>query len=276
MSDGAAPEPVRATDVPVDIPPFLRMLWHGEENTRPGPKRGVDLLTIATVGVRIADAEGLSAVSMRRLATEIGFTTMALYRYVASKSELVALLMDHAYGDPLPRLAASSDWRSALAAWATANREVIAAHPWILEIRITEPPLTPSQIGWMEVGLSALADTGLGEQEKLSSILLIDVYVRGQAQLAVGMSGGIESQQDAMQYASRLRALTDPDRFPRIRAALLSGALEDYESDFAVDEFAFGLDSVLDGIEARIRRRRDHPSPRGKPAGGVSDAPASA
>jgi len=254
VSDDPAPDGV-------DIPPFLRLLWHGEDGTRPGPKRGLDLRTIAEAGVKIADLEGLSGVSMRRLATELGFTTMALYRYVQSKSELVALLMDHAYGDPLPRLGASTDWRSGLAAWATANRDVIVAHPWILEIRITEPPLTPSQISWMEVGLEALADTPLGEQEKLSSILLVDVYIRGQSQLAVGMAGGAESLDAAMQYTGRLRALTDPQRFPRIRAALLSGALEDYDSDFAVDEFAFGLDSVLDGIEARIARRRSR-SPR--------------
>ena len=241
------------TTVEPDLPLYLRLLWHGEDSNRPGPKRGVDLPTIGAAGVRIADAEGLAAVSMRRLAAEVGFTTMALYRYVQSKAEVLALLMDCAYG--LPAEPVVTDWRPAIAAWATANRDIILAHPWILEIRITEPPLTPSQITWMERGLAALAGTGLGEQEKLSSILLVDVFVRGQTQLTVGMNPGAGAEQAAQQYSHRLRALADPAQYPHIYAAVLSGALDNDDEDFAVDEFTFGLDSVLDGIAARIERR---------------------
>lgn len=240
----------------VEISPFLLLLWHGQDDSRPGPKRGVDLPTIAAAGVRIADADGLAAVSMRRLASEVGFTTMALYRYVQSKLEVVALLMDHAYGEPPAVMAGAGDWRAALAGWALANRDAIIAHPWILEIRVTEPPLTPAQIGWLEAGLGALAGLPLSEQEKLSSILLVDVYVRGQAQLSIGLvPAGPDTLSAAEQYSHRLRALADPDRYPHIHAAVLSGALDDDDEDFAVDEFTFGLDSVLDGIAARIERR---------------------
>ena len=240
----------------VEISPFLRLLWHGDDTLRPGPKRGVDLPTIAAAGVRIADAEGLSAVSMRRLANEVGFTTMALYRYVQSKLEVLALILDHAYGEAPDMADALGDWRAGLAAWATANRDAIVEHPWILDIRITEPPLTPAQIGWLEAGLATLAGSPLTEQEKLSSMLLVDVYVRGQAQLSVGLApAGAEAQSAAEQYSHRLRALADRTRFPHIHAAVLSGALDDDDTDFAVDEFTFGLDSVLDGIAARIDRR---------------------
>jgi AcrR family transcriptional regulator len=248
----------------VEISPFLRLLWHGQDDSRPGPKRGVDLPTIAAAGVRIADADGLSAVSMRRLATEVGFTTMALYRYVQSKLEVLALVMDHAYGEPPRAVPESVGWRAGLAAWAQANRDVIVAHPWILEIRITEPPLTPAQIGWLEAGLATLAEVPLSEQEKLSSMLLVDVYVRGQAQLSIGISpSGPDSQRAAEQYSHRLRALADPVRYPHIHTAVLSGALDDDDADFAVDEFTFGLDSVLDGIAARIQRRTERSGRRG-------------
>lgn len=241
----------------VEISPFLRLLWHGQDDSRPGPKRGVDLPTIAAAGVRIADAEGLSAVSMRRLATEVGFTTMALYRYVQSKLEVLALLMDHAYGDPPATIGGAGGWRAGLGAWAKANRDAIVAHPWILEIRVTEPPLTPAQIAWLEMGLGTLAGLSLSEQEKLSSLLLVDVYVRGQAQLSIGMApSGADPQSVAEQYSHRLRALAAPDRFPHIHRAVLSGALDDDDTNFAVDEFTFGLDSVLDGIAARLERRQ--------------------
>lgn len=241
------------------ISPFLRLLWNGENNSRPGPKRGVDLATIADVGVRIADAEGIAAVSMRRLATEVGFTTMALYRYVRSKTEALALLMDRAYGPPTP-LAAPPYWRSQLAAWAAANRDVLVAHPWILDIRITEPPLAPNQIGWMEIGLAAMAGTSLSEQEKLSALLLVDVYVRGQTQLSLQLTAGDSATVNGQLYARRLLALIEPHHLPFIRASLTSGALSDDDDDFATDEFAFGLDSVLLGIAARMERRENRPS----------------
>ena len=244
----------------VEVPLYLELLWHGEDAARPGPRRGVDLRTIGAAGVKVADAEGLSAVTMRRLATELGFTTMALYRYVQSKSELLMLVTDSAYGPPPPPPAGPDDWRSRIRAWAGANRDVIVAHPWILQVQFGEPPLTPHQVGWMEAGLEAFAVTGLNEQEKLSSMLLVDVYVRGQLQLALGFNPpdhpvGGDSPEPALLYGRRLASLIDQQSLPRISAALLSGALDDEDSDMAVDEFDFGLDTVLDGIAARVAGR---------------------
>ena len=141
------------------------------------------------------------------------------------------------------------------------NRILFAAHPWILDIRITEPPLGPNQIGWMELGLAAMAETVLTEQDKLSALLLVDVYVRGQSQLALQLTAPDSGAVDAGElWARRLLALITSKRMPHLRTALLSGALSDEGEDFATDEFAFGLDSVLDGIEARIQRRRDRTS----------------
>ena len=261
----------------VEVPLYLQLLWHGEDAARPGPRRGVDLRTIGAAGVRVADAEGLSAVTMRRLATELGFTTMALYRYVQSKSELLMLVTDSAYGPPPPPRAGAVDWRSRIHAWAGANRDVIVAHPWILQVQFREPPLTPHQVGWMEAGLEALAVTGLNEQEKLSSMLLVDVYVRGQLQLALGINpggnpgsnpGSGDSPEPALLYGRRLASLIDQQSLPRISAALLSGALDDEDSDMAVDEFAFGLDTVLEGIAARVASRAAQDGGRAQVSGG--------
>jgi len=254
-ADGSATE----TDL---IPPYLRLLWHGEDDTRPGPKRGIDLRTLGAAGVALADAEGIGALSMRRLATGLGFSSMALYRYVESKTELLTLITDHAYGTPDRSLAVGGEWRSTLATWAAANRQILLDHPWILQIPLSEPPLAPNQIGWMEVGLQALAGTPLSAQEKLSSLLLVEVFVRGQVQLSAGMepaAGDLDA--GTRLYARRLRQLTDPDHFPEINAALESGALDDdpdqsdgSDQTFSADEFAFGLETVLDGIARRIAR----------------------
>ncbi|KAA0024720.1 TetR/AcrR family transcriptional regulator [Antrihabitans cavernicola] len=236
----------------VEIPDFLRQLWTGVDVARPGPKRGVDLATIAAAGVAIADAKGLAAVSMRNVAAELGLTSMALYRYVKSKEELVTLIVDEAFGIPDYADEPDASWRELLNAWAQANRGKLVQHPWVMEVAVNEPPLLPHQIAWMERGLAAFADTGLEQQEKLSSMLLVDVYVRGQTQLSVGFGGDTDAGE---LYGRRLMQLIDHERFPRITDALMSGALEDDNSDFAVDEFRFGLDTVFDGIAARIAAR---------------------
>lgn len=130
----------------------------------------------------------------------------------------------------------------------------------VLQVQFREPPLTRHQIGWVEAGLEAISFTGLNEQEKLSSMLLVDVYVRGQLQLALGIKpsghpGGADSPEPALRYGRRLASLIDRQALPRISAALLAGALDDEDSDLAVDEFAFGLDTVLDGFAARVASR---------------------
>jgi AcrR family transcriptional regulator len=242
-----------------DLPEYLWQLWTGAEIDRPGPKRGVDMAKIGVTGMRIADTSGLSAVSMRNIAGELGFTPMALYRYVRSKDDLISVIIDTAYGTPGLSSADTAGWRDQLAAWAQANRNVLLAHPWILQVPLNEPPLTPNLIMWMESGLSALAHTALKHQEKLSALLLVEVYVRGQANLSNQFSGpgGPNDPSAAGLYSRRLGQLIGlkPERFPEITAAVASGSLDDDPADFAVDEFTFGLRTVLDGIAARIAAR---------------------
>lgn len=238
---------------PQHIPAYLALLWHGDQagGQRPGPKPGVDLHQVAAAGIRLADAGGLAAVSMRAVAAELAYTPMALYRYVSGKDELVAVMVDEAYGVPPAELRGGGHgWRSRISMWARANREVMRRHRWILEITLTEPPLTPHQIDWMEHGLAALAATGLSPQAMLSCMLLVDVYVRGQAQLVPDDTGGAEAREADLRYATRLGALADPRQFPHITAALNITTLT---AD--TDEFEFGLRIILDGIAARIKDR---------------------
>ena len=249
-------------DVPgVHVPRVVRLMWGLDEPARRGPKPALTITDIAAEGVAVADADGLAAVSMARVAKGLGFTTMSLYRYVESKDDLLVAMVDHAFGPPdLPRQLARA-WRRWLTAWAHAYRAALLRHPWILQVPITEPPLAPHQTAWMERGLQALAHTGLSEQQKLSSMLLIDVFVRGQTQLALGIdppqpaaAGTADGERPLDPYPLRLAQLIDEERFPAISAALASGSLED-DSDFGTDEFEFGLGTVLDGIERLVAGR---------------------
>src|SRR6266542_4042354 len=171
-----------------ELPRVLELLWGRDQSGRRGPKPGMTIRDIGAAGVRIADADGLAAVSMSKVAAELGFTTMSLYRYVASKDALYTVMLDEAYGPPdLAEPAAGAGWRERMTIWAIAARDTLLRHPWILQIPLFEPPLSPNQLEWMEAGLQTLGETGLGEQAKLSAMLLVDVYVRGITQLTAHM-----------------------------------------------------------------------------------------
>lgn len=238
------------------VPRYVRLVW-GEDDpqARPGPKPSVDAAAIAAAGVRLADASGIGAVSMRAVAAEVGLTSMALYRYVESKRELVLMVLDHAFG-PAPDIRAGRrGWRAQLHEWAVAMHDRLREHPWVVSVPVGEPPLLPNSVGWMERALAALAGTPISEQQKLSSMLLLDVYVRGQVALSAGLTRDADEVAANVHYARRLLHVADADRYPRVHAALRAGALDD-EGEFDVDEFEFGLRTVLDGIAALVERGR--------------------
>jgi AcrR family transcriptional regulator len=240
-----------------ELPRVLQLLW-GRDEPRRGPKPGHSIHDIGAAGARIADERGLVGVSMSAVAEEVGLTPMALYRYVDSKSDLYVAMINAAYGPP-PKRKPTGGWRKQLDAWGSANHAALQAHPWIVQVPITEPPLAPNPLRWMERGISAFAETRLSEQEKLSALLLVEVYVRGQVlltnQLGSAVANGtLDERELNARYARRLAELIDAETFPGISAALLSGSLED-EGDFGDEEFRFGLDTVLDGIQALVERR---------------------
>lgn len=239
-----------------ELPRVLQLLW-GRDEPRRGPKPRHTIGDIAEAAVRVADAHGLAGVSMSVVADAVGLTTMALYRYVDSKTDLYVAMVDAAYGPP-PRRKPSGDWRKQLEAWGSVNRAALNRHPWIVQIPVVEPPLAPNQLAWMERGISSFAGTALTEQQKLSSLLLVEVYVRGQVLLSSQLGDALErdavSDREAdLRYVRRLARLIDEEHFPSVHAALLSGSLAD-DGEFAEEEFRFGLETVLDGIAVRVAR----------------------
>jgi AcrR family transcriptional regulator len=240
-----------------DLPRVLQQLWGMEGPARPGPKPTFHISDIGRAAVKLADAAGLGAVSMSKVAAELGFTTMSLYRYVDSKDELYVVMLEQAFGAPAP-VDPAAGWRERITTWALAFRDGIRRHPWVLQVPVLEPPLSPLQLEWMENGLRAFEDTGLSPADSLSAMLLVNIYVRGAGALTVGGPSGSEEVSQANRlYVQRLAMLADPDRFPTIARNLRSRPAEDFDVDYDAGEFIFGLDAVLDGIEALIARRGD-------------------
>lgn len=242
------------------LPASIELAWGLRTRPSKGPKPALSLERIVAAGVRVATTEGLAAVSMGRVANELGVTAMSLYRHVAAKDELLALMVDAAVG-PAPAISATG-WRAALTEWAWANLRALREHSWVLQVQLSGYPITPNQIGWLERGLAAVRSTGLTENEKLSVIMLLIALARTQAGVSDPLNAklaesGMTETDARHSYGQLLNRVTDGERFPAITAFLDSGAFE--EPDHPDAEFVFGLDRVLDGVGALIRSRSPAP-----------------
>jgi AcrR family transcriptional regulator len=242
------------------LPACIEVAWGLRERPGKGPRPGLSLQRIVDAAVKVADAEGLAAVSMSRVAADLGASTMSLYRYVAAKDELLALMMDAAGGPAPAALAAGEGWRAGLSRWARAELDFHRRHPWVVRIPISGPPVTPNQIAWLDRGLGCLRDTGLEEGEKLSVMLLLTGYVRNYATLEADLTegaraSGSDPQAASSSYGRLLAKLTDAERFPALHTLLASGLFDQEAPEDPDAEFTFGLERVLDGIDALVRAR---------------------
>lgn len=240
-----------------ELPPSIAAAWGLRDRPGKGPKRALSVGQIVDAAIRAAVTDGLAAVSMNRVAAEIGTAAMSLYRYVSGKDELLMLMRDAAAVPPDDIPAPDENWRAGLTRWASALRAAYLANPWVLKIPITGPPMTPNQVGWMERGLRCLTGATLTEGDKMSALLLLSGYVHSDAALTVSLeesfaAAGSSADDVVVGYDKTLRQLVDPAQFPAITAVLEAGVFADAGTDD--EDFEFGLERILDGLEVLIEQ----------------------
>ncbi|MGN6752827.1 MAG: TetR/AcrR family transcriptional regulator [Intrasporangium sp.] len=238
-----------------ELPRYLQLLWGREPEGRRGPRPGRTIEEIGAAAVAVADREGLEAVSMKTVAQAVGFTTMSLYRYLDSKAELGAVMLDLAYGPPTITYPAGSGWRERISLWAKEIAARRLAHPWTVELAQASPPLTPNVLSWTERGLEAFDATPLTSQEKLSALLAVDGWAQNHVRQSIqmGLIGPVQPDSPQGDYAGLISRLIDPERFPHLATAGAE-SLDDTDEDFYAEEFERGLTLLLDGIQALIGR----------------------
>jgi AcrR family transcriptional regulator len=219
-------------------------LWGERAQGKRGPKPAMSLERIVATAIAVADAEGLAAVSMQRVAADLGFTKMSLYRYLPGKAELVALMVEQGLGEA-PALD-TADWRAALAEWTSLLLDAMVRHPWAAEATAGSRPLGPNELGWMERALAALPASGLAGIERLDTVAVL----AGHARVTAGQVASRQREADlgeAIGTVLRQHA----DRYPAIAAAFADAAVTGGQDQ----AFDFGLARILDGLEALIRGR---------------------
>lgn len=238
------------------LPASFEMAWGVRERPTKGPKRGLSLDQIVAAGMRVADADGFGAVSMNRVAKEVGTSAMALYRYVASKDELLALMGDEVIGE-VGFTTGDGGWRVELTRWAWAAIEAYNNHPWGLQVPIHGPPVTPKTIAYLEQGLRCMAGTPLTPGDKISIALTVSNYTRAWAMLGAQLDPAYGTNERELMdtYERTLRSVTDREHFPALHEVLDAHAFTPGQDDELYDDFTFGLDRIMDGTEALINLR---------------------
>lgn len=231
----------------------LQLLWEGLPDPEKGPKPKLTLEQIVAAGVDLADAEGIDALSMRKLAQKLGVGTMSLYRYVPSKKELMNLMLDAVVGPSSARSAApASGWRAFLARTAYEGRELYLNHPWTLQVNWSRPVLGPNSVADLELFMSGLNDLPLSDKHKMGLATTLDSYVMGTVrqellwQNAASDSGMTDEEFWSYQVPTLTHAFAS-GRFP-----VMASLSEDTFGATWEETFDFGLQLILDGLEQQL------------------------
>jgi AcrR family transcriptional regulator len=237
----------------------FELMWGRSLRTGRGPKPALSRERTVQAAIELADADGLDALTMSRVAARLGVTTMALYRHVSDKEQLVELMVDAALGEP-PSSSGRS-WRDDVVAWARAEFAMVRAHPWLLATLTRRSVAGPRWAAWLNAALAALAPLELPSRERLAVVYLVDGHVRSAVDLSL-LATANRARAEAF-HAALETAARDP-RFPALAAARTSGGF-DSPAPGEPDAFEFGLARVLDGVEVHARASLGL-APHGRPS----------
>lgn len=235
----------------------LRLLWRDPAaGPRHGPRQGLTVSQVIDAATALADADGLDAVTMRRVATSLGVVPMTLYTYVPGKAELLDLMLDSAYAR-MPRAdTAGQPWRQRLAVIAAENRALFEAHPWAAAISTVRPPLGPGLIAKYEHELSALDGVGFDDvqmDDALTHLLaFVQAWARAAADARSNRESGMDDEQWWAAHAPLLEEVLDPVAYPlaaRVGTAAGTAHGAAYDPEHA---YQFGLQVVLDGLATQL------------------------
>jgi AcrR family transcriptional regulator len=239
---------------------IMELLWGAPERTRRGPRPRFTVDQVVAAATAIADAEGLAALSMRRVAERLGVTAMSLYTYVPGKAELLDLMFDRVCGETAKPDEVPGGWRARLELVARETWALYLRHPWLLHVATNRPVLGPNLVRLYDYQLRAVDGIGLTDIEMDLVVTIVGDYVHGAvrsalAAVSVPQESGKSDGEWWAELSPLLERVYDPERYP---LATRVGAAAGAEYEAAVDParaFEFGLARILDGIAALVEGR---------------------
>lgn len=250
----------------------MELLWGVAKGPSRGPRPKFDLPTIVAAAVELVDADGLDALSMRKMAERLGTSPMSLYTYVPGKAELVDLMLDAVLAELVIDHPLDDGWRAAVEASAREGWAFYQRHPWVVQVAGSRPILSPSEFDAYECQLRLFDGLGLTGLEMSRSASVVGSFVRGSAKTvadarAAEQATGVSDDDWWNARSPLLEELAGDawaDRYPllsRLDAEQVYDQVDrpddttPYLVQDALDTFEFGLQRLLDGLEAYIASR---------------------
>ncbi|WP_345458895.1 TetR/AcrR family transcriptional regulator [Actinoallomurus oryzae] len=207
----------------------------------------------------IADEEGLTAVSMRRIAARLGTGTTSLYRYVAKKDDVLELMVDEVMGE-LRGTVLTGDWRADLRTIARLLRETALRHPWLPALSSGRSNHGPNSLWWTELCLSVFDGMDLSTDEMLAGLGTLSAFVLGRVLGELGdqeaaRRSGLSHEQWMEQQGEYGPAIVNSGLYPRFSRVIIE-AETPHAADRQERAFEAGLERVLDGLAAHLPARR--------------------
>ncbi|GHC60285.1 TetR/AcrR family transcriptional regulator [Streptomyces cinnamoneus] len=221
-------------------------LWLTSDRPRRGRKPAFSRESITAAAVALADAEGLDAVTMRRVASEVGAGVMSLYSYAPDKATLIELMVDHVSGELPVSGAPTGDWRADLKAIAHLQRALMLRHPWLPAALSTRRSLGPHTLAFLERALAALRPTGLDGAAKLEVFAQLTGFVAGHVAHEIAQAAAARSPERAAAEARYLAVVAADGHHPELAEALAApGRALTPEATFTrfLNRLVDGLDS---------------------------------
>ncbi|KZB86290.1 TetR family transcriptional regulator [Amycolatopsis regifaucium] len=235
-------------DAQADPERAIELLWGAPEPDRPGLSLG----RIVAAAIEVADEEGLTALSMRKVAERFGTTTMSLYRYVPGKAELVELMRDAVYGELPLESAAGLGWRAGLERWARRARELHRRHPWLVHSAGTRRLPGPNIMAGYDHALDVASRSGLPPAQVIAVVNLVGGFVESVAR-QVGETAELQRSTGVSHerwWSERESLFERLDACPALGKLWRSGGM-----DAPLDPFEFGLQRTLDGVQMLVDNR---------------------
>lgn len=233
--DDVQPDPERA----------IELLWGAHEPARPGLSLG----RIVAAAIEVADADGLGALSMRKVAERFGTTTMSLYRYVPGKAELVELMRDAVYGEVPLEPADGLDWRAGLERWARRAWAIYQRHPWLVHSAGSRRLPGPNIMAGYDHALDVASRGGLAPAQVIAVVNLVGGFVESVARQA-GETAELQRRTGISHerwWSERESLFERLDAYPALGRLWEAGGMDE-----PLDPFEFGLQRTLDGVQALV------------------------
>lgn len=229
------------------------LVWERPEPARRSTPEPLSRERIVRAALGIADAEGLAAVSLRNVGAALNAGPMRLYGYVATKEELLDLMVDAVYGEIVPARAPRGDWRKALRAMAQRIRRAADEHPWFIDLLGGRPHIGPNALAHMEASLASLAGPqGFEDVDAMmQAVATVNAYVLGalraqKSERQAEIESGMDERQWQLATSPYIHRVLASGRYPLLERVVR-------EASHPSPEIVFdrGLECVLDGIAAR-------------------------